>query len=235
MACTRARQLADFPDKRESRPVTKPRGHRDGDDEPGNARCVPDGREPAGRTPCPDEARRPLTDRSDTDRVMRAASESRCTSRRKEVPRSSSRVRLAQAPLSAHAPEDELIARAAGGDASAFALPMRRCNRLLVRSARSIPRSILKDDSDAEEAMQDTYLRAWRARSCARGSSVPARCCARAWRARWTQRSARSSRSTARAATASSPTCSPKAAPKVWPTKAEPLRDSERAGRLPHA
>ncbi|HMO46007.1 MAG TPA: sigma-70 family RNA polymerase sigma factor [Rubrivivax sp.] len=74
------------------------------------------------------------------------------------MPMSSSNARLAPAPATAHTPENELIARAAEGDAAAFEQIMRRHNRLLFRSARSI----LKDDGDAEEAVQDAYLRAWR-------------------------------------------------------------------------
>lgn len=58
-------------------------------------------------------------------------------------------------------PETELIARAARGEAQAFEAIMRRHNRLLFRTARSI----LKSDQDAEDALQDAYLRAWRALS----------------------------------------------------------------------
>lgn len=53
----------------------------------------------------------------------------------------------------------ELAARAASGDAGAFEAIMRRHNRLLFRTARSI----LKSDTEAEDALQDAYLRAWRA------------------------------------------------------------------------
>jgi RNA polymerase sigma-70 factor (ECF subfamily) len=61
--------------------------------------------------------------------------------------------------VSAQTPEAELIALAAQGDAHAFELIMRRHNQLLFRTARSI----LKSDSDAEDALQDAWLRAWRA------------------------------------------------------------------------
>ena len=55
--------------------------------------------------------------------------------------------------------DTELAARAADGDDFAFECIMRRHNRLLFRTARSI----LKSDAEAEDALQDAYLRAWRA------------------------------------------------------------------------
>lgn len=55
--------------------------------------------------------------------------------------------------------EAELVSRAAHGDKVAFEAIMRRHNQLLFRTARSI----LKSDSDAEEALQEAYLHAWRA------------------------------------------------------------------------
>jgi len=61
---------------------------------------------------------------------------------------------LAAAPLT----DDVLAARAAAGDGPAFAAIMRRHNRLLFRTARSI----LKSDVDAEDVLQEAYLRAWR-------------------------------------------------------------------------
>lgn len=64
-----------------------------------------------------------------------------------------------RAPAAAPATEAELIAHAAGGDEAAFEAIMRRNNRLLFRTARSI----LKSDGDAEDAVQDAYLCAWRA------------------------------------------------------------------------
>ena len=64
--------------------------------------------------------------------------------------------RLAQ---SAAATDAELVARAVTGDDAAFEAIMRRHNRLLFRTARAV----LKVDADAEDALQDAYLRAWRA------------------------------------------------------------------------
>ncbi|MCC6417677.1 MAG: RNA polymerase sigma factor [Gemmataceae bacterium] len=63
------------------------------------------------------------------------------------------------APITAHTPETELVTRAARGDEAAFEAIMRRHNRLLFRTARSI----LKNDPEAEDALQEAYLRAWRA------------------------------------------------------------------------
>ncbi|HMM54362.1 MAG TPA: RNA polymerase sigma factor [Candidatus Desulfobacillus sp.] len=65
----------------------------------------------------------------------------------------------AAAPIGKDTPESELVARAASGETAAFEAVMRRNNRLLFRTARSI----LKDDAEAEDALQEAYLRAWRA------------------------------------------------------------------------
>lgn len=75
----------------------------------------------------------------------------------------------AQAPAapaagSAGAPDD-LASRAAAGDAAAFELIMRRHNRLLYRTVRSI----LRDDADSEDVVQEAYLKAWRALPTFRG------------------------------------------------------------------
>ena len=53
----------------------------------------------------------------------------------------------------------EIASRVAAGDVAAFEQVMRRHNRLLFRTARSI----LKTDAEAEDALQEAYLRAWRA------------------------------------------------------------------------
>ena len=61
----------------------------------------------------------------------------------------------------------ELAERAANGDHAAFELIMRRHNRLLFRTARSI----LKVDADAQDALQEAYLRAWRGLHTWRGDA----------------------------------------------------------------
>jgi RNA polymerase sigma-70 factor, ECF subfamily len=56
-------------------------------------------------------------------------------------------------------PDAELARRVAAGERDAFAILMRRYNRSLYRAARSI----LRDDAEAEDALQDAYLLAFRA------------------------------------------------------------------------
>lgn len=58
-----------------------------------------------------------------------------------------------------HLSDTELAASAASGNDSAFACIVRRHNRLLFRTARSI----LKSDAETEDALQEAYLQAWRA------------------------------------------------------------------------
>jgi RNA polymerase sigma-70 factor (ECF subfamily) len=53
--------------------------------------------------------------------------------------------------------DDELVRRIGGGDTAAFELLMRRYNRRLFRIARSI----LRDPLEAEDAVQEAYLRAY--------------------------------------------------------------------------
>ena len=55
-------------------------------------------------------------------------------------------------------PDDELASRVASGDASAFRPLMRRHNQAMFRAARSI----LRDDAEAEDAVQEAYLLAYR-------------------------------------------------------------------------
>ena len=74
-----------------------------------------------------------------------------------QATRSAAQLSEAIAP-SAAATNGELAERAANGDHAAFELIMRRHNRLLFRTARSI----LKVDADAQDALQEAYLRAWR-------------------------------------------------------------------------
>ena len=52
----------------------------------------------------------------------------------------------------------ELVARAAKGDTRAFEALMRRYNRTLFRTARAI----LRDDAEAEDALQEAYIQAYR-------------------------------------------------------------------------
>ena len=62
--------------------------------------------------------------------------------------------------VSAGAPvlsDDELVERARVGDAVAFELIMRRHNRRLFRLARSI----LRSGAEAEDVVQETYVRAY--------------------------------------------------------------------------
>ena len=66
---------------------------------------------------------------------------------------------LPDAILSDKTPDNTLATLAAGGNTRAFEVIMRRHNRLLFRSARSI----LKSDAETEDAVQDAYLNAWRA------------------------------------------------------------------------
>lgn len=75
--------------------------------------------------------------------------------------------RLAQPTVSSATTDAELAERATHGDEHAFELIMRRHNRLLFRTARSI----LKTDSETEDALQEAYLRAWRALSTFRADS----------------------------------------------------------------
>lgn len=55
--------------------------------------------------------------------------------------------------------DEEIARRIAGGDRAALELLMRRHNQQLYRTARSI----LKDEAEAEDAVQEAYLSAYRA------------------------------------------------------------------------
>lgn len=63
--------------------------------------------------------------------------------------------------------ESELLGRARSGDGNAFREIMRACNQPLFR----VVRSVLRDDSEAEDALQETYLRAFRSLETFRGES----------------------------------------------------------------
>ena len=63
-------------------------------------------------------------------------------------------------PVPSDASSDaELVSLSLAGNDAAFAQIMRRYNRLLFRTARSI----LKNDDDTQDALQEAYLHAWRA------------------------------------------------------------------------
>jgi RNA polymerase sigma-70 factor (ECF subfamily) len=62
-------------------------------------------------------------------------------------------------PITNDTPDGELVRRAADGEEAAFAAIMQRHNQLLFRTARSI----VKSDAEAEDVLQEAYLRAWRA------------------------------------------------------------------------
>lgn len=63
--------------------------------------------------------------------------------------------------------ESELVAQVLSGQTSAFAPLMRRYNRALYRTARSI----VKDDAEAEDVLQEAYLQAYRCLSGFRAES----------------------------------------------------------------
>src|SRR5260370_27288226 len=70
------------------------------------------------------------------------------------------------APLAADEPE--IVRRIVGGDGGACELLMRRHNRRLYRLARAT----LGDDAEAEDALQDAYLSAFRSIGQFRGDSA---------------------------------------------------------------
>ena len=63
--------------------------------------------------------------------------------------------------------DSELVERTRRGDTRAFEAMMRRYNRTLYRTARAI----LRDDAEAEDAVQEAYIRAYRALDGFRGES----------------------------------------------------------------
>src|SRR5690606_22314545 len=123
-------------------------GCRAGDDELGDARGLPHRREPAKRTPRAHQAGARLSARTGT-----AASIAR-----ESNPDSRGHVRMstpvpASSPRSTGATDEALVSRAAAGETGAFETLMRRHNRRLFRTARSI----LRDDARAEDAVQDAW------------------------------------------------------------------------------
>ena len=62
-------------------------------------------------------------------------------------------VATSQEPLS----DEEVVARVLAGETAMFEIVMRRHNPLLYRAARSI----LRNDGEAEDVMQDAYVRAY--------------------------------------------------------------------------
>jgi RNA polymerase sigma-70 factor, ECF subfamily len=66
-----------------------------------------------------------------------------------------------------HLSDTDLVARIVGGDQGAFSLLMRRYNQALYRTARSI----LRDEAEAEDAVQDAYLLAYKALPGYRGEA----------------------------------------------------------------
>lgn len=73
--------------------------------------------------------------------------------------------RLQTQPLLETPPDEHLVAKVRGGDTTAFELVMRRYNRRLFRIARGI----LRDDGEAEDCVQEAYVRAWFAMAQFRG------------------------------------------------------------------
>jgi RNA polymerase sigma-70 factor (ECF subfamily) len=74
----------------------------------------------------------------------------------------------AAAPNPSSLDDDALLRRIRAGDRDAFTDLMRRFNRRLYRVARSV----LRDDAEAEDALQDAYLQAYRALPTFRGESA---------------------------------------------------------------
>lgn len=67
----------------------------------------------------------------------------------------------------ADAADSELSRRVAAGDSAAFEALMRRYNRMLFRTARAM----LRDDAEAEDALQEAYLQVYRSIGDFRGEA----------------------------------------------------------------
>src|SRR5690348_11469410 len=76
-------------------------------------------------------------------------------------------MRIAEHTCAAGEDDASLVHRVLAGDHSAFALLMRRFNRRLYRVARAI----LGEKAEAEDALQDAYLNAYRCLGQFRGDS----------------------------------------------------------------
>lgn len=70
-------------------------------------------------------------------------------------------------PTDSSLADADIVRLVAAGDERAFVLLMRRHNRILYRTARSI----VKDDAEAEDVLQDAYLLAFRAMKNFRGDA----------------------------------------------------------------
>lgn len=70
-------------------------------------------------------------------------------------------------PQAGRESDQALVERVLAGDLRALEALMRRYNRTLYRTARAI----LRDDAEAEDAVQEAYLRAYRALATFRGES----------------------------------------------------------------
>ena len=75
--------------------------------------------------------------------------------------------RLSKPSVAGTVNDAELVARIGRRDQAAFEILMRRYNGKLFRVARAI----VKDDAEAEDALQDTYLEAYRRIGSFRGES----------------------------------------------------------------
>lgn len=73
----------------------------------------------------------------------------------------------AQPDFAASLSDADLARQVASGDEAAFRVMMRRHNQTLFRTARSI----LRDDAEAEDAVQESYLQAYRAMGSFRGDA----------------------------------------------------------------
>lgn len=72
-----------------------------------------------------------------------------------------------RSPYSSDVPDAELAKLATQGDAAAFEAIMRRHNQLVFRTARGI----VESDGEAEDVVQEVWMRAWRALSGFRAES----------------------------------------------------------------